>query len=499
MKSPSFSFRFVIALLAIVFSPALLHGAKKDAESDPSIVALKKDIPTLMKDADIPGLSVAVIRNGKTYWLQNFGIKSTKTNEPVDDATVFNVGSLSKPVFAYGVLKLVDAGKLKLDEPLAPYLAKEFVLDDPRFNQITARIVLSHRTGFPNWPRDGEKLSIHFTPGERFSYSGAGMVLLSKAVEKITGKPLNDYMQEAVFGPLGMTGSSYVWRTDYEKTAAAGHESNGEPVDFFKAKDANAAASLETTTHDYALFVEAVLAGRGLKASTLREMETPQIAVDPECVNCTDRVPKELSKSVFWGLGWGIQETAQGKALWHWGDNGVFKAYVLARPKTKSGLVMFANSANGLAIIKAVLADAEAGEQPALSWVKYDTYDSPSFRFLRATRQQGAVASLQEFSSALAAGAVSEDTLNNLGYQLMGAKHLPDAILILQKNVELHPQSANVYDSLGEAFMNDGQKDLAVQNYEKSLQLNPGNSNAEAMLKKLRGEEPPAEGAKESH
>lgn len=440
-----------------------------------------------MKQANIPGLSVAVIRNGRTYWLENFGVKSAKTNEPVDDATVFNVGSLSKPVFAYGVLKLVDAGKLKLDEPLARYLPKDSILEDPRFQKITARIVLSHRTGFPNWPGDGEKLSIHFAPGERFSYSGAGIVLLSKAVEKITGKPLNDYMQEAVFGPMGMTSSSYVWRKDYETTAAVGHDLGGEPQDPFKAKDANAAASLCTTTHDYALFVEAVLAGKGLKRATLREMESPQVAVDPACVNCTDRVPKELSKSVFWGLGWGIQETAQGKALWHWGDNGVFKAWVIARPKTKSGLVMFANSSNGLAIIKAILADADSGDQPPLSWLKYDTFDSPSFEFLLAARQQNAAAALQEFSSALAAGAFSEDSLNNLGYQLMAAKRLPDAILILQKNVELRPTSANVYDSLGEAYMNDGQKELAIRNYEKALQLKPDSANAVAMLKKLRG------------
>ena len=229
------SVHFALALLLLVLSPLLLHGAnKKAAASDPAIATLEKDIPTLMKQADIPGMSVAVIRKGKTYWLHNFGVKSAKAIDPVDDSTVFNVGSLSKPVFAYGVLKLVDAGKLKLDEPLAPYLPKEFTDGDPRFQQITARIVLSHRTGFPNWPGDGEKLTIHFTPGERFSYSGSGMVFLQKAIEKITGKPLNDYMQEAVFGPLGMTSSSYLWRADYDKTAATGHDSSGAPVDRFQ-------------------------------------------------------------------------------------------------------------------------------------------------------------------------------------------------------------------------------------------------------------------------
>jgi len=475
------------ALLCFVLSlsPTLLCSADTPSH-DAATAKLQQDIPQLTKVAEIPGLSVAVIRHGKTYWVQNYGVQNAKTKEPVADSTVFNVGSLSKPVFAYGVLKLVDAGKLKLDEPLAPYLPEAFTAGDPRFKQITARIVLSHRTGFPNWPGDGKPLTIFFNPGERFSYSGAGMVFLQKAVEKITGKPLNDYMREAVFEPLGMTSSSYVWRADYETTAASGHDANGAPVGPPKATDANAAASLTTTTHDYALFVEAVMAGRGLKPATLREMERPQIAVDPECTNCTDRVPKELSKTVFWGLGWGIQQTAEGESLWHWGDNGVFKAWVVARPAKKSGLVMFANSENGLSIARSVVADAMGGEQPAFDWLKYDNYDSPSFRFAHAVHDQGGPAALKLFSSELASGAISENSINSMGYFLMSSKQLPEAIQMFQKNVELHPSSWNVYDSLGEAYMNDGQNDLAKKNYEKSLELNPSNTNAVAMLNKLK-------------
>jgi len=164
-----------------------------------------------MKEAEIPGLSIALVRDGKTYWAQSFGERDVATKAPVMEDTVFNVGSLSKPVFAYGVLKLVDQGKLGLDVPLTKYLLKPYVEGDDRLQQITARFVLSHRTGFPNW-RGNDPLKIYFTPGERFSYSGEGMVYLQKVVEQITGKPLNDYMQEAVFAPLGMTSSSYVWR-----------------------------------------------------------------------------------------------------------------------------------------------------------------------------------------------------------------------------------------------------------------------------------------------
>jgi CubicO group peptidase (beta-lactamase class C family) len=100
-----------------------------------------------------------------------FRITDARTNQPVTGETVFETASLSKPVFTYGVLKPVEQGKLGLDVPLTTYLPKPFVRGDPRLAKITARIVLSHRNGFPNWPADDGSVSIYFTPGERFSYS----------------------------------------------------------------------------------------------------------------------------------------------------------------------------------------------------------------------------------------------------------------------------------------------------------------------------------------
>jgi len=450
---------------------------------------LEKDIPALMEKAGVPGLSIAVIRSGRTVWDESFGIRDEASKKPVTRETMFNVGSLSKPVFAYGVLKLVDAGKLKLDEPLAPYLPKEFTAGDPRFNQITARIVLSHRTGFPNWPGDGKSLAIHFTPGERFSYSGAGMVFLQRAVEKITGKPLNDYMQEAVFGPLGMKHSSYVWNPAFESKVAVGHDVGGTPADLWKADQANAAASLETTAEDYALFLDAVLQKKGLKPATLRDMEASQIAVDTGCSNCVEGTPSgKLSTKIFWGLGFGIENTAEGQSLWHWGDNGVFKAFFAVRPATKSGVVYMTNSENGLSIGRQILAETLGGEQPAFDWLKYDNYDSPGLLFTRAAVQKGAAAALAEFSDQLAAGVISESTVNSTGYNLMGSKKFADAILLLQKNVDLHPDSWNAYDSLGEAHMKNGDKWQAVENYRKSVELKPTNENGIAALKKLGAE-----------
>ena len=295
-----------LCLLAIAFLPtslpAQLAGSPQPARlkqpDAATIVVLEERVPELMKQAGIPGVSIALLRGGKTYWLHEFGVRNTETKSPITPDTIFEAASLSKPVFAYGVLKLVDQGKLDLDAPLSKYLPKPYIDDDPRLDKITARIVLSHRTGFRNW-RDNTGLRIYFTPGERFSYSGEGFVYLQKVIEQITGKPLNDYMNDAVFTPLGMASSSYVWRDDYDSLTAVGHDPDGQPEDKAKPKDPLAASSLQTTAHDYATFLGALFTGKDLKPATFREMENPQVAVDPECTNCTDRVPKDLSKSVF--------------------------------------------------------------------------------------------------------------------------------------------------------------------------------------------------------
>ncbi len=359
--------------LGIYFSVLLLVSAgcaqtKNDAQTplrrvnEATVRELEKSVPELMKKADVPGVSLALIKDGKTYWAHSFGVRNTTTQQPVTNDTVFEAASLSKPVFTYAVLKLADQGKIDLDAPLTQYLPGSYdVSGDDRINQITARIVLSHRTGFPNWRGNGP-LKIYFRPGERFSYSGEGFVYLGKVVEHITGMPLNDFMKRMVFDPLGMTSSSYLWRPDYEQRAATGHDGEGQVREKYKPREVNTAASLHTTAADYARFMEAILNGTGLKPATRKAMLTAQVAVDPECTNCTDREPKARSKEVFWGLGVGLQKTPQGESFWHWGGNGAFKCYMLAYVRQKTGLIMFTNSENGLAIREDVV-DAEASSR----------------------------------------------------------------------------------------------------------------------------------------
>jgi CubicO group peptidase (beta-lactamase class C family) len=355
--------------MALPTFPPTLRAAPGPKDQQATILQLERDVPKLMQKSNVPGVSIALIRHGKMIWVHGFGVTETGTSHPVTGETVFEAASLSKPVFAYGVLKLVEQGKLGLDVPLTTYVPKPYIPGDQRLAKITARIVLSHRTGFPNW-RDGESLPIYFTPGERFSYSGEGYIYLQRVVEQITGKPLHEYMTEAVFTPLGMANSSYVWRPDFDALTATGHDRDGKPTPLWKPKEAGAASTLNTTAKDYARFLEAILNRKGLKPAMLREMETPQIALDPECRICIKRQPNELSRNLFWGLGWGIQHTDQGEAIWHWGDNGAFKCFVMAEPRTKSGAIMFANSENGLQIAEPIIDQAMGMTSPAFAWLK---------------------------------------------------------------------------------------------------------------------------------
>ena len=177
-----------MSIARVPLSVALRAQAPAQSVSDPSVAALQRELPGWMGQGAIPGLSVAIVRDGTTEWVGSFGVTDKSTARPVDDRTLFGAASLSKTVFAYAVLKLVDVGKLDLDVPLSRYYP-ERIVDDARLDRITARLVLSHRTGFPNWRPNGGALRIFFTPGERFSYSGEGMVYLQKAVETIEGKP----------------------------------------------------------------------------------------------------------------------------------------------------------------------------------------------------------------------------------------------------------------------------------------------------------------------
>jgi hypothetical protein len=287
-----------------------------------------------------------------------------------------------------------------------------------------------------------------------------------------------------------MTSSSYVWQDRYDSLKTFRHNTRGEPTGQNKPMQANAAASLQTTARDYGRFVAAILQGVGLKKETRRQMLTPQIRVGESGTNHTGRPPEKLSPTISWGLGWGLQETSDGLSFWHWGDNGDSKAYVVAFAEQRLGVVVLANSATGLSIIREIVDVAVGGEQPALAWLNYESHKSPARLLFKDILAKGAEAALNEYrqwrKGRAPREAVNENQMNRVGYDLLALKRIKDAIEVFKLNVEDYPQSSNTYDSLGEAYMIAGQKELAIKNYQRSIELNPDNTNGKEMLKKLQ-------------
>jgi CubicO group peptidase (beta-lactamase class C family) len=435
-------------------------------------------IPGLMREGEVPGLSIVLIRDSKIAWHRAYGLANAETRAPLTERTVFESASLTKPVFAYAVLKLVDAGVLSLDAPLAASLAEPVA--DERMKRITARMVLEHTTGFQNEVMPGQTLQVHFTPGERFSYSGAGFLYLQRAVERMTGRKLPDLMQELVFRPLGMSSSGYVWIPAYEELAAFGHRASGIPAVRRKPDEATV-ATLHTTPLDYARFMIAVMKGAGLKPETARATLTSQVTIDEGCFTCLTGGTGRMSESLSWGLGWGLERTARGTAFWHWGENnGEFQNFAMGYPDGE-GIVVFTNSGNGFGVMPEIVAAALGGPHPAFAWMGYESYRSPARALLRDIMARGEIA-----LGSGAAASLPEKRINDIGYVLLQRKRLADAIAVFQWNARRFPESWNAFDSLGEAYAAAGDRANAIASYQRSLELNPKNSNATAMLQKLR-------------
>src|SRR5687767_5242226 len=207
-------------------SLAMQTPAIKEGFLESLTAAWEIGIPKWLQESRMPAVSIALIRDGRLAWRRAFGVKDTGTNEPVDLNSVFAACSDTKPVFAYGVVKLAEKGILNLDTPLVKYTSRR-VTADPQVERITARHVLTHTTGFPNW-RQGPDLPIQFAPGSRYQYSGEGFSYLQSVVEEITRKSFERFMLDDILVPMGMTSSRITWDLKSVGQIAKPHDENGK-------------------------------------------------------------------------------------------------------------------------------------------------------------------------------------------------------------------------------------------------------------------------------
>jgi CubicO group peptidase (beta-lactamase class C family) len=546
-------------------------------------------IEARMKHWKVPGLSIAVVKDFKVEWARSYGIKDIETNEPVTTETLFQAGSISKPVAAMVALKRVQDGKLSLDENINSKL-QTWKLPDNEFTakkKVTLANLLSHTGGttvhgFPGYaagakiptlpqvldgtePANTEAVRVNMEPGTKFRYSGGGTAIAQLAIMDIEKKPYPQIAAETVLGPLKMANSTYSqplpdkWR----KKAASGHHRDGSLVaGKIHVYPEMAAAGLWTTPTDLAKFaieVQLSYAGRSNKILT-KEL--------------TEKMVTPFMEDV--GLGFFIDKRGNAIYFGHDGADEGFRAQLLMNREKGYGAVIMVNSDNGQIMPEVLRSIAReynwdeflppVNEVITLEAAKLDEYTgrfrvnpdrvltvaregaklivapTADLKFellpvadgtfirrdqnikytfvksatgvseLQVTLPRGPAITAPKVSAEalipfehLTAGniskaleayrqikkespdnaAVSQGRLNGLGYGFLRAKKLPEALAYFKLNVEFYPGSWDVYDSLAEGYMANGEKELAIANYKKSLEMNPKNSNGIEMLKKL--------------
>jgi len=483
-REPAGRIVFLSALLLafVSTSQALAAQAEAEAKAETRPLLLDRDAgavtadlqastPGLLEKGHVPGLQIALIRDGKIVWSGAFGVTNALSREPVTSETIFEAASLTKPFFAYLAMKLVDEGVFDLDTPLVNYVAREEIekglghsMDLEGFRRdwlekITARHVLSHSSGLPHG-ESGTPYPIFFEPGTQYKYSAEGYFFLQKAVEKLKGQKLDVLMKQYVLDPLGMTRSAMVWQDAYEKTMASGHDAFGAPQDIRKYTEAHSAASLYTTASDYARFVCAVLNGEGLKEKTLKDMLTPQIVVDKD-------------KGLAWSLGFGLQTDANGTAFWQWGDYGIFRNYIIAYPKQKTGVVYLANSFYGLDLCHELVGRSIGGEARGVEFLEYLQYDSPIYTFVWAAMEQGpgAVEKLLPTMAAEHPELLSDKGIEQIVGLLREGRRYDEIIAFCRFLVEKRPSSAAIHAELARAYLQKGDFANAKSYFAKAVEL----------------------------
>lgn len=288
---------------------------------------------------DIPGVSLALIKDGKLVYHKTYGVKNTMTGEKVDSNTLFEAASVTKPVFSFAVQRLAEKGIIDLDKPLYLYLPYPDIAHDERYKLITAKHVLTHRTGFPNWRYMNEdgKLNLRFTPGTNYNYSGEGFEYLKLVVEKITGKKVEQVLKEEVIDPIGLY-HTFFSRNDSLKQAVASGHFDLMPVFDELPETPGMAYSMHTEAKVFTKFMIYMLEQKGLSAKTYDTIFSKQSEYPLD--------PGEVKPAVptYMGVSLEIRETRFGKSFSHGGNNGDFKCEFEVYKDLKCGYVIFTNS-----------------------------------------------------------------------------------------------------------------------------------------------------------
>lgn len=362
---------------------------------------LTAKIESLIDAAQVTGISIAIFNDNTTIYQKSFGYSNFDKKDSLTNQMVFSGASLSKAVFGYIVARLETEGIIDLDKPLQDYLEKPLVdfefknkrssyhdlKNDDRYKKITARMCLSHTTGFPNWRwmtkendffREG-KIRFLLDPGIRYYYSGEGIRLLQFVIEQTTGKGLEELAQEKVFRPLQMNMTSYVPQEKFVNKYCNGHSTEHKVLLKNINYTANAAGSLQTTIEDYSKLIEHILKLSDNKSPVTELLYRPNIRIQSKTQfgyqAWEDTNENDLIK-LSYGLGWGLLQSPYGKGMFKEGHDNGFQHYSILFPEKSIGIIILSNSDNAESIFKELLEISIGDTYTPWKWERYIPYNS---------------------------------------------------------------------------------------------------------------------------
>lgn len=339
-------------LLLLIFSFTNCHSQKKItnlAGFDVTTDSINTFIKSRMDSLNIPGLSIAVINDGKVVYHQTFGFANLEKKLPVTKKTIFEGASLSKSVFAFFTMKYVEEGRLDLDKPLYEYLPNADIAYDERYKKITARMVLSHRSGLPNWRENEEdkKLKIKFEPGTDYEYSGEGyqyLAMVLKQIENTDWAGLEAIFQEKIARPLKLEHTVFIPTSYTNEHKAEPYNNQREWIDlkndYWYKKDKGvfvAPSSIHTEPIDFSKWMIGVMNRKVLTAKSYSELlkHHSKISTSSTGIN------------VYYALGFLTADKVYSNTYFHSGNNAGFTCSYLMETEKKWAYVLFTNSEYG--------------------------------------------------------------------------------------------------------------------------------------------------------
>ena len=493
-----------LMFLLVLLLPFVLSAQKESKSTEQFLEEIDQNVPQLLHDFSIPGAAIAIIEDGEIVLQKGYGFSDIEKGLQVDTKTGFNIGSISKTVAAWGIMKLVHEGKIDLDAPAENYLTR-WHLPESAFDSdaVTIRRLLSHTAGLslgsvsPGPPYDnlptieawlsGENnglgpVEIILEPGTKWEYSGGGYGVLQLIIEEVSGQTFEDYMQAQIIDPLGMTNSSFKIDEKIIAASASPYDNYGEKTDF-ELFTVQAGAGFHTTLEDFTRFAMASFYRHKDNSTYNSVLPTEIIQQMMEPVPPTNG---------GWRYGLGYQTVHPGNSqvfCGHSGTNNGWQANFRMDPASNDGFIVFTNGGSGDYICNLLFCEWYNWKTGESSWS--DCYPKRSIG--SKLKQEIDKKGIEDIAAAYVALKkdltdeydFSESQLNELGYYYMGRKELEKAIAIFKLNIEVFPNDYNVYDSYGEALLAQGAREEAIKYYKKSIQLNPGNENGIRVMNKL--------------